>query len=89
MLSRLNTLALMRVTLKVTPGFVRSAGLAFGGDSSGFAIAGFFGSWTVGGSFGVFVWNVMQLWTQLIEGLYWFSQWYLSTRVQLESKGVT
>ena len=89
MLSRLNTLALMRVTLGVTPGFVWSAGLAFGGAGSGFAIAGFFGSWTVGGLFGVFVRNVMWLWTQSIEGLYWFSQWYPSTRVQLESKGVT
>ena len=79
----------MRVPLGVTLGFVRSAGLAFGGASSGFAIAGFFGSWAVGGSFGVFAWNVMQLWTQSIKGLYQFSQLYLSTRVQLESKGVT
>ena len=55
----------------------------------GFAIARFFSSWTMGGSFGVFVWNIMWLWTQSIEGLYWFSQQYPSTRVQLESKGVT
>ena len=75
MLSHLNTLALMRVTLGVTPGFIRSAGLAFGGAGSGLAIVGFFGSQTVGGLFGVFAWNVMRLWNQSIKGLYWFSQW--------------
>ena len=92
-LSCLNASALMRVTLRVTPGFVRSAGLAFGGAGSGFAIMGFFGSrtfgcWTGGCLSGVFVWNIMRLWTQSIKGLYWFSQWYPSTRVQLKSKGV-
>ena len=89
MLSCLNTLALMRVNLGVAPGFIWSAGLAFGGAGSGFAITGFFGSWTGGGLSGVFIQNIMQLWTQSITGLYRFSQWYLSTRVQLESKGMT
>ena len=88
MLSCLNALALMRVTLGVVLGFVRSVGLAFGRAGSGFTIMGFFGSWTGGGSSGVFIQNIMRLWTQSIEGLYLFSQRYPSTRVQLESKGV-
>ena len=88
MLLHLNALALMRVTLRVAPGFDQSAGLAFGRASTGFAIMGFFGSWTGGGSSGVFVQNIMWLWTQSIKGLYQFSQQYPSTRVQLESKGV-
>ena len=89
MLSCLNALALMKVTLRVVLGFVQSVGLSFGGAGSGFAIMGFFGNWTGGGSSSVFVWNIMRLWTQSIKGLYQFSQWYPSTRVQLESKGVT
>ena len=81
----------MRITLGVSLGFIRSlsAGLAFGGTGLGFATMGFFGIWTGGDSVVVYVWNIMWLWTQSIEGLYWVSQWYPSTRVQLESKGVT
>ena len=89
MLLCLNALALMRVTLGVVLGFVWSAGLSFGGTRLGFAIMGFFGFWTGGDLVVVFIWNIMWLWTKSIEGLYQVSQQYLSTRVQLESKGVT
>ena len=78
----------MRVTLRVFLGFVQSAGLGFGGTRSGFGIAGFFSIWTGGDSVVVFVQDIMRLWTQSINGLYQVSQWYPSTRVQLESKGV-
>ena len=78
----------MRVTLGVVPGFIWSVGLGFGGTRSGFAIMGFFSFWTGGDLVVVFVWNIMWLWTQSIGGLYWVSQQYLSTRVQLKSKGV-
>ena len=88
MLSCLNASALMRVTLRVFLGFVWSAGLGFGGTGSGFAIVGVFGIWTGGDSVIVFIWNIMQLLIQSINRLHQVSQQYLSTRVQLESKGV-
>ena len=84
----LSCLTLMRVTLRVVPGFVWSVGLGFGGARSGFAMVGFFGFPTGGNLVVVFVQNIMWQWTQSIKGLYWVSQWYPSTRVQLESKGV-
>ena len=77
----------MRVTLRVVPGFIWSAGLGFGGTRSGFAVAGCFGIWTGSDSVVVSVQNIVWLWTQSLKGLYQVSQWYPSTRVQLESKG--
>ena len=74
---------------RVVLGFIWSVGLGCSGTRSGFAIMGVFGIWTGSDLVVVFVQNIMQLWTQSIEGLYWVSQQYPSTRVQLESKGVT
>jgi len=89
----MNASALMRVTLRGFPGFVGSAGLGIGTAGSGFLVtgAGNFGFGETGGfDFCCgFVWKVMLLLTQSINGLYRASQRYPSTRVQLESKGVT
>jgi len=75
------------------PWFVRSAGLRIGIAGLGFSLTGE-GNFGFGETEGFdfccgFVWKVMLLLTQSINGLYRVSQQYPSTRVQLKSKGVT
>ena len=93
LLTQMNTLVLMRVTLRGFPGFVGSAGLGISIAGLGFSVTGV-SNFSFGGTMGFdfyskFMWKVMLILTQSINGLCRVSQWYLSTRVQLESKGVT
>ena len=89
MLLHANALALMRVTLGGFLGFDQSAGLSFRLTGLGLGLSIAIGTGVGSDTKVAFVWKSMLPLTQSIEGLYRFSQRHPSTRVQLESKGVT